>query len=80
MANWIDFVEVECLERPRKTKVFKVKTKEGDSVLGTIKWFGRWRKYSFYPHMDTIFEQTCLRDIAQFIDELMLKRKRERHV
>jgi len=52
----------------RKTKTWVVAN--GDYILGTIKWFAKWRKYSFYPRDDepTVYEQTCLRDIASFIE------------
>jgi hypothetical protein len=43
-------------------------------VLGEIKWFSHWRKYAFFPYADTLYEQTCLREIAQFIDERMAER------
>jgi hypothetical protein len=38
----------------------------GSEVIGYIKWFGRWRKYGFFPKPDTIYEETCLREIAHF--------------
>ncbi len=34
--------------------------------LGQIRWFGRWRKYCFFPNTGTIYEETCLREIAEF--------------
>ena len=51
------------------TQVWKIESNDGSNFLGLIKWFGRWRKYSFYPHSDTIFEATCLREIADFCGE-----------
>lgn len=71
MSKWIDFVQ---MGRTDKTLIWDVVTKDG-VVLGQIKWFGRWRKYSFYPKPETIYEQTCLRDIAAFIDSEMLIRR-----
>jgi len=55
----------------RKTNIYEVLEKGGgvSALLGTIKWFGRWRKYCFYPVENTIYEETCLRDISQFIEE-----------
>lgn len=50
-----------------KTWVWAIKAKEGGDLLGLVKWFGRWRKYCFYPQPDCIFEEDCLRDIAQFV-------------
>ena len=50
-----------------KTKVWLVEALRDGAVLGQVKWFGRWRKYAFYP-IDAIFEQVCLREIADFIE------------
>lgn len=51
-----------------KTNVYEV-TDETNFPLGRISWFGRWRKYSFMPSASCVFEETCMRDIAQFIEE-----------
>ena len=52
----------------KKTKRWGVFAKEGRFRLGQIAWFGRWRCYSFLPLADTVFEQRCLRDIADFCE------------
>lgn len=49
-----------------KTMVWDVLAKAG-GVLGEVKWFGRWRKYSFYPAPDCVFEDTCLGELAEFV-------------
>lgn len=56
-----------------KTEVWKVLTKDGNIVLGHIRWYGPWRCYSFlissrYGKSDFVFEKTCLRDIANFCE------------
>ena len=51
-----------------KTAIWLVLDKAG-GVLGQVKWFGRWRKYSFFPMPDCVFEGTCLREIARFIED-----------
>jgi hypothetical protein len=56
---------IEAQPKP-KTKVWWVVSKYGDSPLGTIAWFSRWRKYSFFPKADTVYEWVCLREIADF--------------
>lgn len=57
-----------------KTKIIDVMSKGGDT-LGVIKWFGQWRKYCFYPEKDTIFDKSCLDEISNHINNLMLERK-----
>lgn len=51
-----------------KTKVWWVVNKHDDVHLGWVGWFGKWRKYAFYPKLDTVYEQVCLRDIADFCE------------
>jgi hypothetical protein len=57
-----------------KTDIYQVISKEG-ILLGDIKWCARWRKYAFYPDNDTVFEQTCLNDIAEMLEILKQRRK-----
>ena len=63
MSKWIEF---KVSERKPKTNVWDVLVKDGASTLGQVRWFGRWRCYAFYPEPDTVYEQQCLRDIADF--------------
>ncbi len=51
-----------------KTAIFDVRAKRGGNLLGRIKWFGRWRQYTFFPVPDTIYSAGCLVDIAHFLD------------
>jgi len=73
-AKWVNFIEQQ-----RKvgavTDIFSVVNKENGSQLGTVKWFGRWRKYAFFPNNDCVFECDCMLDIAAFLKKLMDKRK-----
>lgn len=32
--------------------------------LGEIKWHAHWRRYALFPGFGTVFEQDCLRTIA----------------
>jgi len=53
-----------------KTKVWEVATKENPKqVIGEVRWFASWRGYAFYPYDKTVFEKTCLRDIALFCED-----------
>lgn len=67
-AKWVTFMSLGnsvCGSPDR----WAVLAKEGGDALGEVKWFGRWRGYAFYPLLDTVYEQDCLRDIAGFIEE-----------
>lgn len=72
MARWVEFVE---LAPNPKTKVWDVVSKSGGESLGSVSWFGRWRKYAFFPNDETIYEPDCLRDIAQFCEDETLKHR-----
>lgn len=54
-------------EVPRKTKLWDVCNKYDGGFLGRIAWFGRWRKYAFYPANYAVFEEVCMRELSQFI-------------
>ncbi len=51
----------------RKTKLFDVLPMTG-ARLGTVKWFSHWRKYCFFPDMETLFDPDCLFTIAEFCE------------
>lgn len=52
-----------------KTIVWLVQARKGGDHLGYVRWQAGWRKYSFFPEPNCIFEGTCLRDIAGFIEQ-----------
>lgn len=72
-VTWISFVETGDTG---KTKIFRVENNEHGFNLGTIKWYGPFRQYSFFPADNCVFEKTCLQDITNFIKELMEARKK----
>lgn len=70
-AKHLKFVEAEPAPKTRRVLVVN---KHDDSQLGNIGWFGRWRRYAFYPLSGTVFEQDCLRDIASYIEAMTKER------
>jgi hypothetical protein len=72
--NYLFFHKVNVLRR--KTKVYEV-TNRDNFFLGTIQWSGRWRQYVFQPNCteETQWSRGCLRDIAAFIEKLMMERE-----
>jgi len=54
-----------------KTWIYLVRTNDIQSaLLGTVKYFARWRQYGFFPEAGTVYEKTCLSDIKEFCIEL----------
>lgn len=64
-----------------KTKIFDViPTEDTTYTLGQVKWYSPWRKYCYFPYINTIYCPVCLGDIINFIKELMDERKNDRIV
>lgn len=70
------FIDTELIGTTEsgKTKIWAVVTlsrqENGDlgdqsTKLGEIRWFGRWRKYVFYPEPNMLFDQSCLETIGR---------------
>ena len=59
-----------------KTSIYLVRTNDIAGVLlGEIRWYAQWRQYAFYPNLEekTVFEKTCLLDLANFCIKLNKK-------
>lgn len=67
-SSFISFHRQHNLEVGKVTKIWLVLTDSPTTELGQVRWFARWRKYSFFPASATIFEETCLREIAFFCE------------
>lgn len=69
--RYLTFLKLDGYDR--KTYVFDVYN-EG-MCLGQVKWFGKWRKYTFFPLENTTYDAKCLGEIVRFMDGLMEDRK-----
>lgn len=67
---------ISLLEVKTKTAVYRVVSKSDRFVLGTIKWWGSWRQYCFFPNEETVFSKGCMNDLSDFIEKLMEHRKK----
>jgi len=72
-ARWIEFVRDPSFTNHKTDRWFIYA--KGGGQLGHIQWYGAWRRYAFFPLGDTLFEATCLRDIATFLDGQMDQRR-----
>lgn len=67
--KWIKAIESQSEEAlKRKTKTWRILTLD-DVSLGLVLFFPKWRKFVYQPHGSTLYEETCLRDIASFCEE-----------
>ncbi|MDX9802799.1 MAG: hypothetical protein RBS96_02050 [Dehalococcoidales bacterium] len=79
--NQVQGTHIQFGEHPqpkRKTMVWAVTSVYDQTLLGFISWFPRFRKFSFFPQKDTVYEEMCLRDIAEFCETETKKQKERR--
>jgi hypothetical protein len=69
MSQYLDFRLVGTTPSG-KTEVWEVMSRSSGYPLGEIRWFSRWRQYTFSPILETTFNPDCLREIAQHTDSL----------
>jgi hypothetical protein len=68
MAKWVSF-RLDERRAGAKTDVWFVFSLTAfPAHLGVVKWYAQWRKYAFFPASTALFEQDCLRDIAEFLE------------
>lgn len=65
-AKYISFRELPPLA---KTRRFYIEDKHGQP-FAIIKWYGGWRKYVVYFDDGSWCDQSCLRLIARFLENL----------
>lgn len=51
-----------------KTDTWEVWSLDEANHLGQVRWYSPWRKYCFFPGHDTVWEQDCLRFVAEFVE------------
>lgn len=74
-----DYLHFEELSNPHgKTKIFEVSSVQNKQVLGIVKWWSHWRKYTFWPGPGIIFDPNCLRCIADIMEIETKKQKQEK--
>ncbi len=76
--KYIDIIQLPQ-DPKRLTSLWIVRNKY-DETLGSIHWITHWRKYVFAPAPGCVFEEDCLRDIAQFIEERTNEYKKARQI
>jgi hypothetical protein len=70
----LDFIE-HGTSYSGKTKCWMVRSKHGGEPIALVSWYGPWRKYVLYPQDATLYDASCLTDIAAFLTEQMEARR-----
>lgn len=68
-GKWI-VIEFCSMSKSGKTALYDVFPKGSDSSIGSVGWHAPWRRYAFFPLPGTLYEQDCLRDIADALEGL----------
>lgn len=53
----------------RKTRLYDVRSVSSGERLGQVRWYARWRQFTFFPAALSIWNPDCLREIAGFCEE-----------
>jgi hypothetical protein len=77
MAKWISF-KLNDRRLKARTDTWEVWNAAEASHLGQVRWFSPWRKYCFFPAGGTVFEEVCLRDLAEFVESQTLQHRKGR--
>lgn len=62
----------------KRTETWDVYTVEGNFHLGIVKWYSAWRRYCFFAGQNTLYDPTCLREIAEFAEKATKDHKENR--
>lgn len=69
------YMEFDKIGDTGKTEIWNVLAKRTNFILGQIKWYSPWRQYCFFPSPMSIFNNSCMSDIQDFIKGLMAERR-----
>jgi hypothetical protein len=72
MSKYIEFQRVPFNGITQRFEVISIN--RGD-ILGRIQWYPPWRQYIFCPAFETLWNKDCLKDIQDFLQQLMDDRK-----
>ena len=75
-----DYFYIVKLNRPenRKTDIYCIATIGTNYIIGEIRWWGAWRKYCFFPNEDTVYDNKCMLQIMNFMNEVNLARYKDK--
>lgn len=66
--EFIHFIENSI--KGQKTSRWECTDNANGIFLGMVRWEGAWWKYNYFPADGTSYDNKCLRDIADFTENL----------
>lgn len=61
-----------------KTSRYPLRSRNGDYILGVIKWYGAWRQFCFFPQPETLWSVGCLHDVQQAMASITARYKQQK--
>ncbi len=75
-----DYQYIRFIQLPtpgRKTPLWSCRSIRFNTVeLCRVLWYGEWRQYCYQPCQNTVYSGGCLKDIQDFIGQLMEGRRK----
>jgi hypothetical protein len=62
--SYIDFIKSGVFD---KRPSWNIHAKKDGKLLGFIYYYKNWKQYIFYPDMDTVWNDGCLKDVINFL-------------
>ncbi|MFR3686569.1 MAG: hypothetical protein ACLTXM_16220, partial [Enterococcus sp.] len=72
--SYVHFKEMP-VKKGMKTKIVAVYSLNGSERLGEIKWYPQWRRYTFFPAMNTLYDPDCLLEISNKVRAMTVEHK-----
>lgn len=61
-----------------KTHSWHIYSTRSRDLLGTVRWYSKWRQYAFYPEPGSIWNPECLHTVQRFVTYEMNVREADR--
>ncbi len=57
------------------TRVVHIYARRSGEYLGSIRWYGAWRRYCFFPVEKTAWSAGCMKAVEDYIGRMMEDRR-----
>ena len=62
----------------RKTPIYHINENNTRDEIGEIKWYSAWRKYCFFPEYKTVWDNKCILQVMNFMNEINLAKYKDK--
>lgn len=75
MKRDYEYIKLREVATKKKTREFACRNIKSNDLLGIVKWYSGWRRYCYFPTCKAVYSAGCLKDITDFIKQLMELRR-----